>query len=142
MRTAWLDDHPEPEEIVEYLRSSGLSLPDWFRQLAAHPASIPKKFYPEDDKQTANRLVQGHCVSSFLAFEFLDHRLFPIFLTVNSANFINASLLPIPLTETRAASWTWRVETFPVPSCRSSIQTHQPTCHNRQPTNPTDFVGP
>ena len=24
-----IDDHPEPEEIVEYLQSSGLSLQDW-----------------------------------------------------------------------------------------------------------------
>ncbi len=24
-----IDDHPEPEEIVEYLQSSGLSVQDW-----------------------------------------------------------------------------------------------------------------
>lgn len=35
-----IDDHPEPEEIVEYLESSGLSLQDWNYYIAQ--ASILK----------------------------------------------------------------------------------------------------
>ena len=35
-----IDDHPEPEEIVEYLQSSGLSLQDWNYYIAQ--ASILK----------------------------------------------------------------------------------------------------
>jgi len=35
-----IDDHPEPEEIVEYLESSGLSVQDWNYYIAQ--ASILK----------------------------------------------------------------------------------------------------